>query len=348
MLIERTVYVSPILVFVYSIALLCIVLFRIDYSRSVLIHAFLATFVWLYWTAKVRKTSQFLHFSAIDNFDVSTLCHTSNIKVSIIYPPYHCSQIKTGLVVDLHKELSAEQSKFVADCSINNIPVVHSDRVKEMLDGKVQTERLSENAIGTLKPSPFYTAFKRFWESVLITITLPITLPLMLITALVIKIENPGPAIFTQERVGQGGRIFKIYKFRSMSIQTDNAESKFATAEQARITKVGKIIRKVRIDELPQFFNVLKGEMALIGPRPEQDNFVQQFEESIPFYGYRHMVKPGITGWAQTVQGYADDESSTKEKLSHDLYYIKYFSFWLDMNIILKTIKTMATGFGAK
>ncbi|WP_305838902.1 sugar transferase [Photobacterium leiognathi] len=170
----------------------------------------------------------------------------------------------------------------------------------------------------------------------------------MAITAILIKLENPGPAMFIQERVGQGGKVFRIYKFRSMTVKEAGAEDKFATQEQARVTKVGKIIRKVRIDELPQFFNVLKGDMSLIGPRPEQDSFVKQFEQEIPFYGYRHMVKPGITGWAQVVQGYADDTESTTEKLAFDLYYIKNLSFWLDVNIVFKTIRTMLTGFGAK
>ncbi len=133
-----------------------------------------------------------------------------------------------------------------------------------------------------------------------------------------------------------------------MSTRPKNAESKFATEEQARVTRIGKVIRKIRIDELPQFFNVLKGEMSLIGPRPEQESFVKKFEEEIPFYGYRHMVKPGITGWAQTVQGYADDTETTTQKLAYDLYYIKHLSFWLDMNIVIKTIRTMLTGFGAK
>ncbi|WP_305843502.1 sugar transferase [Photobacterium leiognathi] len=165
---------------------------------------------------------------------------------------------------------------------------------------------------------------------------------------ILIKLENPGPAMFIQERVGQGGKVFRIYKFRSMTVKEAGAEDKFATQEQARVTKVGKIIRKVRIDELPQFFNVLKGDMSLIGPRPEQDSFVKQFEQEIPFYGYRHMVKPGITGWAQVVQGYADDTESTTEKLAFDLYYIKNLSFWLDVNIVFKTIRTMLTGFGAK
>lgn len=345
---ERKYYILPLLVMAYCIAIATIVMLRIDYSRTYLIQGFFISFLFLYSTAYFRKNSKKLSLYAISNFDMTPLTKHKNIQLTVV-DKYSCiSDIKYGLVVDLHHNLTAEQEKFIADCSINNIRVFHSESIREMVEGKVQTNHLSENSIGTLQPNPIYFHIKRFWESILIIATLPITLPIMIITAILIKLENPGPAMFIQERVGQGGHVFRIYKFRSMTVRPKDAESKFATEEQTRVTRVGKIIRKFRIDELPQFFNVLKGEMALIGPRPEQESFVEQFEQEIPFYGYRHMVKPGITGWAQTVQGYADDVDSTREKLAHDLYYIKHLSMWLDLNIVLKTIKTVLTGFGAK
>ncbi|MGY0073613.1 exopolysaccharide biosynthesis polyprenyl glycosylphosphotransferase [Vibrio proteolyticus] len=348
LLVERKYYILPVLVSLYALVIGIIVMMRVDYSRAVLINGFLSSFAWLYFVSLARKRHKILKLSAIPNFDYVALNKHRNIQIEPINISQQISDIHSGLVVNLHKELKPAEAKFVADCSINNISVFHSESIREMLEGKVQTCHLSENAIGTLKPNPIYSAFKRCWESALILVSLPVTLPVMLLTALLIKIENPGPAMFIQERVGQGGKVFKIYKFRSMTVRPKDSESKFATDEQARVTKVGRVIRKVRIDELPQFFNVLKGDMSLIGPRPEQESFVEQFEQEIPFYGYRHMVKPGITGWAQTVQGYADDTESTREKLAHDLYYIKHLSFWLDMNIVLKTIRTMITGFGAK
>lgn len=348
LLLERKYYILPIMVIVYSLIIAGIVLARIDYSRTFLIQGFFASFIWFYTTAYIRKNAKKLCLYAIPNFDIEPLKKHKNINLSIADENMHLTGVMHGLVVDLHHNLTPEQEKFIADCSINNIRVFHSESIREMVEGKVQTQHLSENSIGTLQPSPIYFNVKRVWESLLIIASFPITLPIMAITALLIKVENPGPAMFIQERVGQGGKPFRIYKFRSMTVRAPDAESKFATEEQARVTRVGKVIRKVRIDELPQFFNVLKGEMALIGPRPEQESFVKQFEQEIPFYGYRHMVKPGITGWAQTVQGYADDVDSTREKLAHDLYYIKHLSVWLDINIVFKTIRTMATGFGAK
>ncbi|MCW8333626.1 sugar transferase [Vibrio paucivorans] len=348
LLVDRKFYILPVLASTYGIIIGSIFLLRIDYSREVLIYGFALHLAWMYTSTAVRAEQHKLRFSVIDNFDYSAI--NPRLARLTITPlvELNLSKVQDGLVVDLHKDLTAEQEKFVADCSINNIPVFHSESIIEMVEGKVQTKHLSENAIGTLIPNPLYHTLKRIWESILIILSLPITLPVMLMTAILIKLESPGPAMFIQERVGQGGKSFRIYKFRSMTVKKDDSSDKFATQEQARVTKVGKVIRKVRIDELPQFFNVLKGEMSLIGPRPEQESFVKQFEQEIPFYGYRHMVKPGITGWAQTVQGYADDTDSTRNKLAHDLYYIKHLSFWLDMNIVLKTIRTILTGFGAK
>ncbi len=168
----------------------------------------------------------------------------------------------------------------------------------------------------------------------------------MIITSLLIVIESRGRVFFLQERVGQEGKLFTMYKFRSMYSGT--ATDKTTGDEDERITKVGKFIRKTRIDELPQFLNVLKGEMSLIGPRAEFYEFAEEYETKIPFYNYRHIVKPGISGWAQVVQGYVTGADETKIKLEYDFYYIKNFSFSMDLLIFFKTIETIFTGFGAK
>ena len=133
-----------------------------------------------------------------------------------------------------------------------------------------------------------------------------------------------------------------------MIINSEKDGAKLAQVGDTRITRVGRFIRKTRLDELPQFWNILKGDMSLIGPRPEQKVFVEQFNKRIPFYNYRHIVKPGLSGWAQVTQGYAGNEDETQIKLEHDFYYIKHFSFSLDILIIFKTIKTILTGFGAR
>lgn len=253
------------------------------------------------------------------------------------------------IVTDLHSEkLSPEWQKFLAKCVLSGMPVLNARQVEESLTGRVRIRHMYENQLGSLLPSPVYSTVKRIIDILAVLLVMPIALPIMLITAIVVTLESRGGALFIQNRVGKGGKEFKIYKFRSMTKDSEKDGAQFASSGDMRITRVGKFIRKTRIDELPQFFNVLKGDMSLIGPRPEQKVFVDQFEEQIPFYNYRHIVRPGISGWAQVMQGYAADAEETQVKVEHDFYYIKNFSLWLDILIVFKTVKTMLTGFGAR
>jgi len=168
-------------------------------------------------------------------------------------------------------------------------------------------------------------------------------LPLMLLTAIAIKIEDglKAPVFYSQERVGLNGSVFKVHKFRSMITDAEKNGAVWASRNDTRVTRVGEFIRKVRIDELPQIFNVLNGTMAFVGPRPERPVFVEQLSERIPFYSERHRVKPGLTGWAQLCFAYADNEEDTREKLRYDLYYIKNQSLLLDLLIIIQTVEVV-------
>ncbi|NLJ13400.1 MAG: exopolysaccharide biosynthesis polyprenyl glycosylphosphotransferase, partial [Gammaproteobacteria bacterium] len=214
--------------------------------------------------------------------------------------------------------------------------------------GRVKVDHLSENIFGSLLPSGLYSAFKRFLDVAVVLLAAPFWVPVMFITGIVIKLESAGSMFFIQERVGLGNKDFRVYKLRSMCKDSEKDGAQFAQANDMRITRVGHFIRKTRLDEIPQFINVLKGDMSIIGPRPEQRAFVDQFETEIPFYSYRHVVRPGITGWAQVVHGYAADADDTRVKIEHDFYYIKHFSLWLDILIVVKTIRTVLTGFGAR
>ena len=206
----------------------------------------------------------------------------------------------------------------------------------------------STSPISLESPITAYTIFKRLFDLLLIVAFSPIIIPVMLLTAIIIKIESEGPVFFWQERVGVHGKVFNMLKFRSMTTDSEKAGSQFAKNGDKRVTRFGRFIRKMRIDEIPQLWNIIQGEMSLIGPRPEQVKFVEEFEKAIPMYASRHIVRPGITGLAQVEQGYVDDEEGTRTKLIYDLHYINKLSFTMDMRIIGKTIYTMTTGFGAR
>ena len=189
---------------------------------------------------------------------------------------------------------------------------------------------------------------KRGLDVVASLLLLLITWPVMFLAAVAIWLEDKGPIFYTQTRTGQDMKPFQVIKFRSMRTDAEKAGAQWAAKHDSRITRVGQFIRKVRIDELPQLFNVFNGDMSFVGPRPERPEFVNQFCETIPYYGFRHAVKPGITGWAQIRYPYGDCEEDAEEKLKYDLYYIKNYSLFLDLSIITQTVEVILWGKGAQ
>ncbi|MGR3807411.1 sugar transferase [Pasteurella testudinis] len=332
----------------YSIAIVILLFFRLEYSIYLLINSFILSLLFCFSGYFIARRWIVPKIAYIPFGRAKTLEQIDNVNWHKLEQP-DLERRFNAIAVDLHStELTAEWQKFLADCTLHGIPVYNARQLEESLTGRVKIRHMYENDLGSLLPSPVYSLIKRCIDIILVLITFPITLPIMLITALAIRLESEGGALFIQKRVGQGGKEFSIYKFRSMCKDSEKDGAQFACDGDMRVTRVGKFIRKTRIDELPQFFNVLKGDMSLIGPRPEQKIFVEQFEKEIPFYSYRHIVKPGISGWAQVVHGYAADVDDTRVKIEHDFYYIKHFSLWLDVLIVFKTLKTMLTGFGAR
>jgi exopolysaccharide biosynthesis polyprenyl glycosylphosphotransferase len=190
-----------------------------------------------------------------------------------------------------------------------------------------------------------YLLIKRFFDVFLSLVALFVTFPLILLIGILIKLETPGPAFFIQERVGLNGKTFNVIKLRSMGVDAEKNGAKWAEKNDPRVTKVGAFIRKTRIDELPQFINILKGEMSLVGPRPERLIFTIQFNDEIPGFIERLKVKPGLTGLAQVNGGY---EISPESKLKYDMYYMSNMSIWLDIKILIKTVNVCITGNGAR
>ena len=192
----------------------------------------------------------------------------------------------------------------------------------------------------------FYEGVKRLVDFLLALIVGMISLPFVPLLALIIKLDSRGPVIFRQIRVGKNGKNFRAMKFRSMYHNAENNGPQWATVGDPRITKSGRFLRKTRIDEIPQLWNILKGEMSFVGPRPERPEFVEQLMETIPFYNERHLVKPGLSGWAQINFPYGSSAEDSLEKLQYDLYYVKNRSLALDLSILLKTIKIILSGEG--
>ena len=175
-----------------------------------------------------------------------------------------------------------------------------------------------------------------------------LSLPIVMVTAILIKLESPGPVFYTQDRVGKNGRTFVLTKFRSMRVDAEQDGPVWAQKRDSRTTRVGRIIRKIRVDEIPQFWNILKGEMSFVGPRPERPHFVAQLAEEIPFYEQRHLIAPGLTGWAQIKYPYGSSTEDARQKLQYDLFYIKNQGLILDAIIIFETIKIILFGRGAQ
>ncbi len=237
-------------------------------------------------------------------------------------------------------------------CKTNGIEVVEAQTFYEEIAGKLSVRYLHPSWLiftPGFKHHPVTRAVKDVFDIVFASIGLVATAPLMLITAGLIKLDSPGPVLFKQERVGQGGRTFVLIKFRTMYHGAENESGPvWAQENDIRITRVGRVIRKLRIDELPQMLNVLQGEMSFVGPRPERPYFVRKLEKIIPYYNQRLTVKPGITGWAAVNYQYGASVDDAIEKLQYDLYYIKNLSLLLDILTALKTINVMFSGKGSR
>ena len=203
-----------------------------------------------------------------------------------------------------------------------------------------------ENSGFEIYHNNFNLKLKRLFDIAFSLIIGIIVLPIIAISAVIVKLESKGPIFFIQERIGEGNLPFKIIKFRSMTTDAEKDGPQWATMNDNRVTKWGKIMRATRIDELPQLWNVIRGEMSFVGPRPEREFFIQQLEQEMPYYNLRHTVKPGLTGWAQVMYPYGASVEDAYNKLQYDLYYIKHNNTIFDIMVILKTINIVVFGKG--
>ncbi len=253
------------------------------------------------------------------------------------------------LVVDLRPVMADRMAQFVSSWNLAGYQVRPLASVYEEHTGRLPIVHLAEGWELTAPVSRNeYAAFKRGFDVVATLVTAPLWLLLGAFIYVAIRLDSRGPAFYRQVRVGRDGQLFTLVKFRTMIVDAEPNGPQFTSVGDDRLTRVGRWLRRFRIDEIPQLWNVLRGDLSLVGPRPERPAFVDQFEDAIPFYGYRHLIRPGVTGWAQVNYGYADDEADTIEKLTFDLYYVKHMSPWLDLHILGKSIWTVLSGFGAQ
>ena len=256
----------------------------------------------------------------------------------------------TGLLVDLRSQLSERVAQFVSSCDLAGFNVRALTSVYQEHLGRIPLVHLAEGweiSAPLLNTAPWLPG-KRIVDTFLAVLFLPVWVLIGLFVGLFVKLSSPGPAIFRQRRIGRGGKPFVMYKFRTMTEDAEDLGPRFAAEQDSRLIRGGSFLRKSRLDEIPQLWNVVRGDMSLVGPRAEQVPFVRQFRKRIPFYDLRHLVRPGITGWAQVNYRYADDAADTIEKLSFDLYYIHHMSPVMDLQILWKSLWTVLTGSGAR
>jgi exopolysaccharide biosynthesis polyprenyl glycosylphosphotransferase len=235
---------------------------------------------------------------------------------------------------------------------VRGIPVEDGVYMYERLTGKLFIESLTPSAL--IFSEAFTKSYLQLWLRRLVSLTtaaigLILSAPVMALIAAAIKLDSSGPILFVQNRAGLGGQTFRLIKFRTMRESSEHgSDSPWDRSDETRITAVGHWLRKLRLDELPQFYNILKGEMDLVGPRPEMACNVKTMTEEIPYYALRHAVRPGVTGWAQIRHGYSVTLQDVTEKIRYDLYYVKHMSIWLDLRIIVDTVKIVLFGRGAR
>jgi exopolysaccharide biosynthesis polyprenyl glycosylphosphotransferase len=336
------------------------------YSRGAVVLTFGLSMLWFWWGDRWRLRQSSFKLIYLDDEAPQHMASLLNNplaaarQLQLVRWPQHWAEhpqlcpahldVQGALIDSAAMPSDATQAqarqRTITELKLRHIRLYSPLTVAEAITGQVPADTL-KNELWQPDGNPAYDLFKRTADFILVLFLLPVWLPLGLLVALAVKADSPGPALFSQIRTGLHGRPFRIYKFRSMRHSTQ-ARAQFAQANDPRITRLGRFLRRSRLDEIPQLWNVLQGHMSLIGPRPEQAQFVHQFAQQIPSYPYRHLVRPGLTGWAQVQQGYAASADETAVKLSYDLYYVQHYSLAMDLLIILKTIQTVLTGRGAR
>lgn len=337
----------------YGVVVAIFFLLRLEYSRLTFFSSFIASILFFLALGLKSLRGQGQRYYLIPSPSTEALAHDPSGGWVMLASPKFPPDPAPVFVADLRADLGDDWERLIADAAVAGHPVYHLKQIQESLTGRVEIEHLSENSFGSLIPNHSYGAVKRAIDIVSACLFIPALVLLIATVGIAIKLDSPGPMFFKQQRRGYRGSVFEVLKFRTMAHQSageEECERQVAITEigDARITKVGRFLRRTRLDELPQVLNIIKGDMSWIGPRPEALPLSNWYMAEIPFYSYRHIVRPGITGWAQVNQGHVADLGAVHAKLCYDFYYIKNYSAWLDILIFFRTFGIVVSGFGAK
>lgn len=350
--VNAAAYAVPAFLATFGLTIGAMVFFRTEYNRVNLFASMAICVFWYVWILTISERSRRLAIGIVPVGDACDLMTIGGVEWHILERPGVPTIPVNAIVADLRADLPDEWERALSEATLSGAVVYHSKQLREAMTGRVRIEHLSENTFGSLMPLMAYLRIKFVLDFLVAVVALPFIMVILTAVWIATRFDGGGPFFFTQQRVGYRGRPFTMYKVRTMRTPDAGPDCErthaMTQAGDPRVTRIGRHLRKLRIDELPQVLNILKGEMSWIGPRPEAAALSRWYQGELPFYSYRHVVRPGITGWAQVNQGHVAAVDEVREKLQNDFYYIKYFSPWLDMLIVIRTAQTVLTGFGAR
>jgi lipopolysaccharide/colanic/teichoic acid biosynthesis glycosyltransferase len=339
-------YVAPVAAIAYAAIAVVLLLLRSDYSRVQLFGSGALTILWMASMARLRARYLIRNYAVIPS---SLLAQMPEARACrwLAYEDVEAMGLGVdAMVADLGQDLGESQVSALARAAIAGIPVLDRRYIVERLSGRTPLGGLAPNEYGALLPSRQYLVIRRGLELALTVLVMPVLLVIIAGVAMAVRLDSPGPIFFRQERVGRRGRVFRMIKFRTM--YEGAAGPSFTEADDKRVTRVGQVLRRYRLDEVPQLVNVLRGDMSWVGPRPEALTLDRKYVQDIPHFALRGIVRPGVTGWAQINQGYAHEADEMRSKLEYDLYYLKHCSLWMDVMIVLRTFAVLFGGSGAR
>ncbi|MBI3197797.1 MAG: sugar transferase [Rhodospirillales bacterium] len=339
-------YVAPIAVLTYAVIAALLLLLRLDYSRFQLFGSGILTVLWMAMAAQLRARYMIRNYAVIPRTSIATMPELQACRWLDFDEVQRRQTRVDAIVADLSVELPDGQIEALADAAIAGVPVLDRRYIVETLTGRTPLGGLTPNEFGSLLPSRQYLVVRRLIEIVLTVAVLPLLAVVLAIVAVWVRCDSAGPVFFVQSRVGRRGAVFRMFKFRTMYHGAGGPS--FTAAADPRVTRAGRFLRRCRLDELPQMFNVLRGDMSWVGPRPEALSLEKGYVRDIQHFALRGIVRPGVTGWAQINQGYAHDPDAMRSKLEYDLYYLKHCSLWLDLVIVLRTFAVVFRGTGAR